>query len=169
MGIIIYNRMGYIKVLKNKAYSMRYQTKFRRRREGKTDYYARKRLVFQEKDKYDARKYRFCVRRTNKKIICQVIYATLTGDHVMCTADSKELVRHGVTAGLTNYSASYATGLLTARRLLKQIKLDDMYKGNDNVDGAVFNVEDNVQDKRPFKAFLDIGLVATTTGNRVFG
>jgi len=32
--------------LKNKAYSMRYQTKFRRRREGKTDYYARRRLVF---------------------------------------------------------------------------------------------------------------------------
>jgi large subunit ribosomal protein L5e len=65
--------MGYIKVLKNKAYSMRYQTKFRRRREGKTDYYARKRLVFQEKDKYDSRKYRLCVRRTNKRIITQVI------------------------------------------------------------------------------------------------
>jgi len=38
--------MGYIKVLKNKAYSSRYQVKFKRRREGKTDYYARRRLVF---------------------------------------------------------------------------------------------------------------------------
>jgi large subunit ribosomal protein L5e len=49
---------------------MRYQTKFRRRREGKTDYYARRRLVFQDKDKYDTRKYRFVVRRTNQRIIC---------------------------------------------------------------------------------------------------
>ena len=110
--------MGYIKVLKNKAYSMRYQTKFRRRREGKTDYYARKRLVFQEKDKYDARKYRFCVRRTNKRIITQIIYSTLAGDKVMCAADSFELRGHGLNAGLTNYSAAYCTGLLCARRLL---------------------------------------------------
>ena len=35
--------MGYIKVLKNSAYSKRYQVKYRRRREGKTDYQARRR------------------------------------------------------------------------------------------------------------------------------
>ena len=29
---------GFVKVLKNKAYCKRYQTKYRRRREGKTDY-----------------------------------------------------------------------------------------------------------------------------------
>jgi len=39
--------MGFIKVQKNKAYFKRYQVKFRRRREHKTDYYARKRLVMQ--------------------------------------------------------------------------------------------------------------------------
>ena len=37
--------MGYIKVLKTSAYHKRYQVKYRRRREGKTDYQARKRLV----------------------------------------------------------------------------------------------------------------------------
>ena len=37
----------YVKVVKNKAYFKRFQVKFRRRREGKTDYYARKRLVIQ--------------------------------------------------------------------------------------------------------------------------
>ena len=37
--------MAFVKVIKNKAYFMRFQTKFRRRRQGKTDYYARKRLV----------------------------------------------------------------------------------------------------------------------------
>uniref|UniRef100_A0A8C6Y2N2 Ribosomal protein L5 n=1 Tax=Naja naja TaxID=35670 RepID=A0A8C6Y2N2_NAJNA len=41
--------MGFVKVVKNKAYFKRYQVKFQRRREGKTDYYARKRLVIQDK------------------------------------------------------------------------------------------------------------------------
>lgn len=63
----------------------------RRRREGKTDYYARKRLVSQEKGKYNSPKYRFCVRVTCGKVICQMIYATLNGDRVMCEADSTEL------------------------------------------------------------------------------
>lgn len=36
-----------MKVVKNKQYFKRYQVKFKRRREGKTDYYARKRLVVQ--------------------------------------------------------------------------------------------------------------------------
>ena len=35
--------MPFVKVLKNKAYFKRYQVKYRRRREGKTDYFARKR------------------------------------------------------------------------------------------------------------------------------
>jgi len=34
-----------IKVVKNKAYFKRFQVKYRRRREGKTDYYARQRCV----------------------------------------------------------------------------------------------------------------------------
>merc|ERR1719163_885234 len=161
--------MGYIKVLKNKAYSMRYQTKFRRRREGKTDYYSRKRLVFQEKDKYDARKYRLCVRRTNKRILCQVIYSTLTGDKVMCAAESPELRKHGLNAGLTNYAAAYCTGLLCARRLLHGKEMHTMFKGNDKIDGSHYCTADEDFDRRPFKAYLDVGLVRTTTGNRVFG
>ena len=37
--------MGFLKVIKNNTYFKRYQVQFRRRREGKTDYYARKRSV----------------------------------------------------------------------------------------------------------------------------
>ena len=40
--------------------------------EGRTDYYARKRLVVQEKNKYNTPKYRMIVRFTNKNITCQV-------------------------------------------------------------------------------------------------
>uniref|UniRef100_A0A8C0U4H0 Ribosomal protein L5 n=1 Tax=Cyanistes caeruleus TaxID=156563 RepID=A0A8C0U4H0_CYACU len=64
---------GFVKVVKNKAYFKRYQVKFRRRREGKTDYYARKRLVIQDKNKYNTPKYRMIVRVTNRDIICQLL------------------------------------------------------------------------------------------------
>jgi large subunit ribosomal protein L5e len=43
----------------------------------------------------------------------------LKGDRVLASADSYELKRFGLTAGLSNYPAAYATGLLVARRLLK--------------------------------------------------
>ncbi len=94
---------------------MRYQTKFRRRRENKTDYYARKRLVAQSKNKYNMHKYRLVVRFTNKHVICQIIFATLTGDRVLCSAYSSELPRYGVKGGLKNFPAAYCTGLLLLR------------------------------------------------------
>jgi ribosomal protein L18 len=50
------------------------QVKFRRRREGKTDYYARKRLVCQDKNKYNTPKYRLIVRSSNTDFCCQVRY-----------------------------------------------------------------------------------------------
>ena len=88
--------MAYVKVLKNKAYSKRYQTKFRRRRQGKTDYYARKRLVVNDKDKYDSKKYRLVVRFTNKDIVAQIVSAKIIGDEVMCAAYAHELPRYGL-------------------------------------------------------------------------
>ena len=85
--------------------------------EGKTDYYARKRLVVQDKNKYNTPKYRLIVRFTNKDITCQIAYARIQGDIVICAAYSHELPRYGVKVGLTNYSAAYCTGLLLGRRV----------------------------------------------------
>ena len=136
--------MGFVKILKNKAYSKRMQVKPKRRRQSKTDYYARRRLVMQDKNKYDSKKYRLVARRTNSKIIAQIIFSTMTGDRVLCAADSSELKVHGLTAGLTNYSSCYATGLLLARRLLKQVGLADMYTSNTEVNGEYFNVDDDM-------------------------
>ena len=73
--------------------------------EGKTDYYARKRLVAQAKNKYNSPKYRLCVRFTNKDIIAQIIYAKISGDVVMAAAYSHELPKYGIEVGLTNWSA----------------------------------------------------------------
>jgi len=161
--------MGFVKVVKNKAYFKRFQVKFRRRREGRTDYFARKRLTFQEKNKYNTPKYRLIVRFTNKDVICQIAYARIQGDVIVAAAYSHELPRYGVKVGLTNYAAAYCTGLLLARRLLKKFKLDGIYKGQEVADGEEFFVESQEGQPGAFRCFLDIGLYRTTTGARVFG
>ncbi len=167
-----------MKVQKNRAYFSRFQVKFRRRREGKTDYRQRKRLCAQDKNKYQAPKYRLVVRFTNTKVICQVAYALIDGDRILSQATSSELPRYGLTVGLKNYAAAYCTGLLCARRLLQKLGLDDVYEGNTEVDGQIISTEydkkkyfvDEVdEDKRPFRCFLDVGCKATTTGCRIFG
>jgi len=160
--------MGYIKVLKSSAYHKRFQVKFRRRREGKTDYQARRRLVVQDKNKYNSPKYRFVVRCSNKKVLCQIVQAKMIGDFTMCQASSLELPKYGAKVGLTNYAACYATGLLCARRLLKKLGMDEDYEGQTEVDGEMYTVEEE-GDKRPFTCLLDVGLVRTTTGSKVFG
>lgn len=137
--------------------------------EGKTDYYARKRLVVQNKNKYNTPKYRLVVRITNKDITAQITTAKIQGDQVICQANAHELPRYGVKLGLTNYAAAYCTGLLLARRVLKQLKLDSTYVGQKEVDGEHFVVEDEDDKPGAFRAFLDVGLARTSTGARIFG
>uniref|UniRef100_A0AAX7TE27 Large ribosomal subunit protein uL18 n=1 Tax=Astatotilapia calliptera TaxID=8154 RepID=A0AAX7TE27_ASTCA len=161
--------MGFVKVVKNKAYFKRYQVKFRRRREGKTDFFARKRLVVQDKNKYNTPKYRMIVRFSNRDIICQIAYAKIEGDMIVCAAYSHELPKYGVTVGLTNYAAAYCTGLLLARRLLNKFGLDKVYEGQVEVTGDEFNVESIDGQPGAFSCYLDAGLARTTTGNKVFG
>lgn len=161
--------MPFTKVQKNKAYFKRFQTKFRRRREGKTDYYARKRLVNQDKNKYNTPKHRLVVRITNRDVIAQIIYSKLDGDVVRASAYAHELPGFGLKVGLTNYAACYCVGLLVARRMLKSLKLDEAYKGLEEVTGELYEVEANDDGPRPFRAFLDIGLQRASTGCRLFG
>ncbi|XP_039270439.1 large ribosomal subunit protein uL18 [Styela clava] len=161
--------MGFVKVVKNKAYFKRYQVKYKRRRQGKTDYFARKRLVVQDKNKYNTPKYRMIVRFTNKDIVCQIAYARIEGDVVICAAYAHELPRYGVKVGLTNYAAAYCTGLLLSRRLLNKFGLDEIYEGQTEIDGDEFYVEDVDGKPGAFRAFLDVGLARTTTGAKVFG
>jgi large subunit ribosomal protein L5e len=181
--------MPFVKVVKNKAYFKRFQVKYRRRREGKTDYRARKRLITQDKNKYNSPKYRLVVRFTNKHCICQIVYSEIVGDKVMAHANSAELPRYGLKPGLKNYSAAYCTGLLVARRLLAKLGLDEIYKGNLTFEGdddeddeeyspevvsteynkRTYFVEELNDDKNPFRALLDVGIITTSTGSRVFG
>jgi len=159
--------MGFVKIVKNKAYFKRFQVKFKRRRECKTDYAARKRLIMQDKNKYKTPKYRFVVRRTHRDITCQIFSSDLTHDVCVQSAYAHELRRYGVRIGLTNYAAAYATGLLLARRVNSKFKLK--YEGKVEADGEDFAVDAEEGEKAPFKALLDVGLARTTTGARVFG
>ncbi|URD77531.1 Chromatin assembly factor 1 subunit A [Musa troglodytarum] len=123
-------KMAFVKTQKTKAYFKRFQVKYKRRRQGKTDYRARIRLINQDKNKYNTPKYRFI---TNKDITAQIISASIAGDLVLASAYSHELPRYGLEAT-----------------------------------GEDFSVEP-AESRRPFHALLDVGLVRTTTGNRVFG
>ncbi|KAI5567800.1 hypothetical protein POPTR_013G128600v4 [Populus trichocarpa] len=48
------------------------------------------------------------------------------------------------------------------------LEMDEEYEGNVEATGEDFSVEP-ADTRRPFRALLDVGLVRTTTGNRVFG
>lgn len=160
--------MGFVKVIKNKQYFKRFQVKFKRRRQGKTDYYARKRLIVQDKNKYNTPKYRLVVRFSNKDITCQIVYSRIEGDKVMSSAYSHELPKYGIKVGLTNYASAYCTGLLLARRLLQQLRLDKVYSGSTEVTGDEYNVEAVEGGPNTFRCYLDVGLQRTSTGARVF-
>lgn len=106
------------------------------------------------------------------QIITQIIYSEIAGDKVFCSAYAHELPRYGIKHGLTNWAAAYATGLLLARRTLVKLGLDEHFEGVAEADGEFKLTEEAEVDdepRRPFKAFLDVGLKKTTTGARVFG
>jgi len=188
--------MAFCKVLKNTAYFKRYQVKYRRRREGKTDYQARRRMVIQDNNKFASPRYRFVVRITNKTVICQVVHSKIVGDFVMCAAYSSEMPEYGLKVGLTNWSAAYCTGLLCARRLYTQLdeeipkrtrkaaskNMEGMagkFEGPDEADGEYYNageLEENEEEERKannephaFYCVMDTGLARTNTGARIFG
>ncbi|KAF2725854.1 hypothetical protein K431DRAFT_280581 [Polychaeton citri CBS 116435] len=165
--------MPFTKLVKNSAYFSRYQVKYKRRRSGKTDYYARKRLITQAKNKYNAPKYRLVIRFTNRDIIAQIVTSEIQGDKVFVAAYGHELKRYGITHGLTNWAAAYCVGLLIARRALAKLELADTFTGVEEADGE-FTLTEAAEDadgeeRRPFKVYLDVGLTRTSTGARVFG
>jgi len=161
--------MAFLKIIKNTAWFKRYQVKYRRRREGKTDYQARRKMIRQDKHKYNSKKYRLIVRFTGTQCICQIAYATIRGDIIVAEASSKDLKHYGISAGLKNYAAGYCTGLLVARRCLKKFGLDDQFKGKEEADGEEYHIEDEENEERkPFKAILDVGYQSTTSGARLW-
>ncbi|MHA1298253.1 MAG: 50S ribosomal protein L18 [Candidatus Helarchaeota archaeon] len=92
----------------------RYRVPFRRRREGKTDYYYRKRLLVSGIP-------RLVVRKSLRHFTVQIIDAEIKGDKILVSAHSKELIRDfGWKAGCGSIPAAYLTGLLAGYKAMKK-------------------------------------------------
>ncbi|MFP3984831.1 MAG: 50S ribosomal protein L18 [Candidatus Bathyarchaeia archaeon] len=82
-----------------------YRIPFRRRREGKTDYKARRALIISKLP-------RVVTRGSLKHINVQIIEATQTDDKIIASASSQELKRYGWRGPCGNLPSAYLTGLL---------------------------------------------------------
>lgn len=144
--------MSLVKIKKNQAYHSRFQVKWRRRREGKTDYFSRKRLICHDKRNHNVPKFRLVVRLTKKNVICQFVQSKLEGDYVLDATLSQELKFFGILFSLTSFPSAYLTGFLLAKKILKKKGLGFSEKSF----------------SKSIYAILDIGLGRVTTGNKVF-
>ena len=90
----------------------RYFVQFRRRREGKTDYYQRQRLIVSGRN-------RMVLRKTKHNFIIQLIVDQMQGGSTLGLCYSKELVNYGYKGYLGNTPAAYLTGMLFAVRAQK--------------------------------------------------
>lgn len=90
----------------------RYKAAFRRRRQGKTDYHARRRMVISPHP-------RLVVRISGTRIIAQVMEALPKGDRTISFAESRQLKEFGWTASVKNLPAAYLTGYLVGQRAIK--------------------------------------------------
>ncbi len=86
-----------------------YRVPFRRRREGKTDYRRRQRLLRSATP-------RAVVRKTLNQTLVQIVEADAGGDRVLASARSLDLNEHGWAVGTGNVPAAYLTGYLAGKR-----------------------------------------------------
>lgn len=88
----------------------RYRVPYRRRREKKTDYAARRVLATADRP-------RVVVRVSGKNILVQVVRSAIEGDYVVAQTSSKELKKsYGWVASGKNVPAAYLLGLLAGKK-----------------------------------------------------
>ncbi|MHA1686338.1 MAG: 50S ribosomal protein L18 [Candidatus Heimdallarchaeaceae archaeon] len=89
-----------------------YRVPFRRRRELKTDYHQRKRLL-------KSGKIRFVTRPSNKHVLVQFVQSNVGGDRTLIQTRSSELSKYGWDIATSNLPAAYLTGYLAGKKALK--------------------------------------------------
>jgi large subunit ribosomal protein L18 len=82
---------------------------FRRRREGKTDFKARKNLLMSGKP-------RLVIRKTNKYMIAQIVKSEAAQDAIIVGVNSKKLMEMGWKGSSKNIPSAYLTGLLLGKK-----------------------------------------------------
>lgn len=91
----------------------RYKVPMRRRREVRTDYHQRLRLLKSGRP-------RLVARRSNAHITAQLVETGSTGDETITSAHSSDLADYGWKAPTGNLPAAYLTGLLVGVRARKE-------------------------------------------------
>jgi large subunit ribosomal protein L18 len=90
-----------------------YRVPFRRRREGRTNYYARRNLLTSGRS-------RVVIRPSSKNAVVQVTDAKLKGDMIRAAASSKQIQKEfGWKFGTGNLPCAYLTGYLLGKKALK--------------------------------------------------
>ena len=90
-----------------------YKLKFKRRREGKTDYAKRLKLL-------KGKKPRAVIRIRSNSIITQIIKYVQKGDEVIANATSLELKKYNYKGHKGNKKAAYLTGYLCGKKAIKK-------------------------------------------------
>lgn len=90
----------------------RYRVRFKREREGRTNYRHRLKLLRSKKP-------RLVARISSKHVTAQIIQAAPTGDATLASAHSKQLEKLGWKGHTSNTSAAYLVGLLCGYRAVK--------------------------------------------------
>jgi large subunit ribosomal protein L18 len=144
------------------ASSKRYALKYRRRREGKTNYKSRLALL-------KSRKVRAVIRKTNSNTIVQFVEYQPDGDVIIAQATTKELADHGWKASTGNLPAAYLAGLLAGSRA-KKAKVSeaivDFGMQNPNHGGRLFAAVQGILDA---EVELPVSEEALPAENRISG
>jgi len=121
------------------------KTLYRRKKEGKTDYKLRLRLL-------SSNKTRLVVRRSLKNISAQLINYEPNGDKTIVSANTRELVKLGWKSARRNTPSAYLIGLLIADKAKKK-----------HIAGAILDIGllESIKNSLPFavlKGAIDGGL-----------
>lgn len=129
------------------AKNARYCAPYRRRREGRTDYRARRALVVSGIP-------RLVARSSLKNVIAEIVLAKPQGDRVLVSAHSKELSkRFGWKASGRNLPAAYLTGLLCG------LKAKTENIGETNLDIGLYTPSKGAIVFSVLKGVLDAGVL----------
>ena len=86
---------------------------YRRKREGKTDYNKRLKLLTSQKP-------RLLVRLTNNRVIGQVVVFSPLGDQVQEAVSSTLLKKYGWNSSMKNVPSAYLTGFILGKKAVKK-------------------------------------------------
>lgn len=131
--------------MKRKKFGKTYRVPWRRRREGRTDYHARYKMLL-------SGKIRAVVRKSLRHIVVQFVKAEIGGDKTLSFTKSTELRKYGWEYNCGNIPAAYLTGFLAGLKAIRN-----------NINEAILDIGPQRSTKggriyAALKGILDVGV-----------